>query len=126
MILPLALPAALFLLVADPIDQPDYVPQTLAPAEALPTDQARTLALQLGHTIGVAMECATGQDLDGIEAQAEHQVDEAATNAHEDPMELEDRFHDAMAEGRDQVLDNQADCNQAKADLQKMQGQTHY
>jgi ElaB/YqjD/DUF883 family membrane-anchored ribosome-binding protein len=139
MILPLALPISLLLLAAAP-GAPvapggplPYDPQAIAPApgtlppqDQTPQGQARALALNLGHTIGVAMECAVGQDMDNAESKAEQMVDQAANNAHEDPMELEDRFHDAMAEGRDQVLDNQADCSRAKSDLDKFQGQQPY
>ncbi|MGH7091776.1 MAG: hypothetical protein ACREFQ_23040 [Stellaceae bacterium] len=124
MIVPAALPVALLLLTAMPVEGPLLdEPQPLAPGQALPENQAQSLALQLGTMIGTAMECAAGQDVDGAEAKAEAMVHDAAMSANDDPIELDDRFHDAMAAARDKVLGNQANCGQAKAALQKFVGQ---
>lgn len=124
MLVPPGLPLAFIILTGAPAQQPllDEPP----PGQALPQDPAQALAIQLGHTIGAAMECAVDPDVDGAEAHAEQMLNQAAANADEDPIALDDRFHDAMAEAREQVLDNQANCAQAKADLEKLQGKTPY
>lgn len=124
MIISPALPVSLLLLAAMPVEGPLLdEPQPVAPGQALPENQAQSLALQLGGMIGTAMECAAGQDIDGAEAKAEAMVHDAAMNANDDPIELDDRFHDAMAAARDQVLNNEANCAKAKAALQKFEGQ---
>lgn len=125
MFLPPALPVALLILAGAPAQAPllDEA-QPVAPGQGLPQNQAQALAVQLGHVVGTAMECAVDRNLDGAEAQAEQMVNTAAMNAGEDPIQLDDRFHDAMAEAREQVLDNQGNCAQAKTDLQKLQGRT--
>ena len=118
MIPPAVLPLAAILLVAGPAPAP-------AP-DLVPRSNAENLATQLGHSIGAARQCAMGERADAALAKATQMVDQAAVEESMDSLDLNDRLHEAVSEGRDAVLDGTMTCDQAKEEIKRLEGERRY
>lgn len=107
-----ALSLAAVLLVADPVAAPD----------AVPVSKAEQLATQLGRTIGAARQCALGERADAALTKATGMVDQAAAEGSEDSLDMNDRLHEAISEGRNAVLDGTTSCDRTRIDLDRLEG----
>src|ERR1700682_3135684 len=83
---------------------------------AVPLGNAEQLATQLGRSIGAARECAMGDRADAALAKATQMVDHAAAEEGVDSLDMNDRLHEAVREGREAVLDRTMTCDQANDD----------
>ena len=114
----IVLPVTAVLLVAAPVPAP-------AP-DPVPRSNAEQLATQLGHSVGAAKECALGERADAAMAKATQMVDRAAEAENMDTLDMNDRLHEAMQEGRDAVLNRTMSCEQARTDLKRLEGERRY
>jgi hypothetical protein len=113
-----ALSFAAILLVAGPAPAP-------AP-DRVPRSDAEKLAMQLGHSVGAAKECALGERADAAMAKAIRMVHQAAEAENMDTLDMNDRLHDAMQEGREAILNRTMSCEQARTDLKRLEGERSY
>src|ERR1700743_3340010 len=78
--------------------------------DLVPRSDAEKLAVQLGHSIGAARQCALGDRADADRAKAEALISNASEADNLDSYDVLTLFRDAIREGRDAVLDHTMTC----------------
>jgi hypothetical protein len=97
-----------------------------APDDLVPRSNAERLAVQLGHSIGAARQCALGDRADAARTKAEAMITNASDQDNLDSYDMLQRFREAIQEGREAVLDRTMTCEQARGDLATLEGQARY
>jgi hypothetical protein len=119
-----ALAFAAVTLIADPLPLGiGQAPPLVGPAPTTPgRSDAAQMAITFGFLIGAASECSLdGDRVASARAKAQDLIDNAAQDGMEDSVDLDDRFQDSMADGREGVLDGTTECSDTTAQLRKLE-----